>query len=527
MADDGWTPVEEGSGSWDTVNDFGRAVTNAATFGMGNRAKAYIEYLKGNAPSYSEGVDQQAKASDVARERSPYASIAGDVYGSFAVPALGAENLALRTGAALAPTLGRAAPAVGRAVGYGATGVATGAAAGAGNTYSGNLPDYVGNAVLGGAFGGVLGGAGGAAFGRGPAVSSARVPNAAEQEAATDIAYKTFRGLPARYTPAAFADAGQDARVALRAAGHTDEATTLGGSPVPFRAVDKMENPTSAVNPVTGASRHISPADIDAARKLTTGERIQGLDPWQQSGAGIVRRGIDDFVLNPPPGAVVPGTEGAARQAGGIYKTARDLHAGTMRTEALDELIRNSGRTAGATYSGLNLRNELQKAVRTGLKEKKGESSFSRAGYNDAELAAFGRFSRGQGTVSNALGYADKLLGGGGGLGAAVAGGLGGHYLSGSEDDRASAIAKGVGTVGLGLGLRMIGNRRAAADINRMRDLIAQRNPLYASRAANAPMVPGAGSPRTAKAMRDALALELLKQQTRSTPTGAAASDWQ
>src|SRR3954464_8993905 len=73
----------------ETANDFGRAVSNAATFGMANRLKGYIS---------GTGTDEQARLSEVARERSPIASTAGDVYGAFAVPGLGAENLAARMG---------------------------------------------------------------------------------------------------------------------------------------------------------------------------------------------------------------------------------------------------------------------------------------------------------------------------------------------------------------------------------------------------------------------------------------------
>ena len=523
---DEWGPAPEpqtwGQYLGDTANDFGRAVTNAATFGMGNRAKAVIEAAKsdlieGKPQTYSEALENQVKASEVARERSPIASTAGDVYGSFAVPALGAERLALRTGAALANTAPRAAPAVGRAVGYGASGAVTGAAQGAGNTYTGNPEDYLENAGWGAALSAPLGAAGGAAFGRGQPVSAAKVPTAAEQELATDAAYNTLRTLPARYTPASFADRALSADQALRTAGHFTGSRDLGGSPVPFRATEQMRAPPTAVDPITGAARHINLADIDTVRKGTTGKRIAKLDPWEQEGAGIVRRAIDDFVANPPRGAVVPGTEPAARQAAMVANRARQLHAGTMRTEALDEMVRNATRTADATYSGLNLRNELQKAVRTGLKEKKGESSFSRAGYNPRELAEFERFAGGQGPVSQGLAYVDKYLGGGGGFGAALVGGLGGLALKDENADPVTSIAKGLGVSGVGLGLRLIGNRRAAADINRMRDLIAQRNPLYLERAARAGMKPGPGSSLAAKAARDAIATALIRRGAQPT----------
>lgn len=498
MAADDWTPVEEGGGWLETANDFGRAVTNAATFGMGNRLKGYIS---------GTGTDEQARLSEVARARSPVASIAGDVYGSFAIPALGAENLALRSGAALAPALGRAAPAVGRAVGYGATGAATGAAQGAGNTYTGNPMDYVENALVGGAIAAPLGAVGGAAFGRGPAVSRAITPDTAEQEAAKNIAYRALERHPAQYTQDALAQRADDVTAALRAR-NAHELT----SPQTFRTVEQMFEP-----PTAAGRSHVSPADLDFIRKGVTGDQIAGATPTDQSSARVVRRAIDDFMHNPPPGAAVPGTEHLAADAARVADTARQLHGGFRRTQAMDELIGNAERQAGSTYSGLNLQNELRKAVKSALKERKGESSFSKAGYNADELAAFDQFTRGSRT-NNALRYVDKVLGGGGGLGATVAavglpaagGGLG--YF---KDDPETGALVGGGAAALGLGLRTLGNRRASADIRQLRDMIAQRNPLYAQRAAVAGTQPGAGSPRTAKAIRDALALELLKQQTR------------
>jgi hypothetical protein len=86
---------------------------------------------------------------------------------------------------------------------------------------------------------------------------------------------------------------------------------------------------------------------------------------------------------------------------------------------------------------------------------------------------------------------------------------MGGKYLGG---DDSNGLAAGLGTSGAGLALRMIGNRRATADINRIRELISQRNPLYQARVAVNPMVPGPGSPLAAKAVRDAATNAILAQ---------------
>ena len=173
--------------------------------------------------------------------------------------------------------------------------------------------------------------------------------------------------------------------------------------------------------------------------------------------------------------------------------------------------------TAGATHSGLNLQNELRKGVRTFIKEKGGESVASKAGFIPAETEAMTLFSRGT-LPTNALRYTSAALGGGGGIGAPIAaaaygtgGGVAGQYF---KDDPATAGAVGLMAPVLGTALRMVGNRRANNEIAAMRDMIARRSPLYDYRTSMSGMQPGAGSPQTAKAARDALALALLKQQT-------------
>src|SRR5262245_60577946 len=124
-------------GAVQTADDAVRAAANALTFGMADRFAGYMG---------GEGTDAEVKKSEAARERSPVASVVGDVGGSLLIPGFGAEALAARA----TPYVGNLAA---RAGAYGLTGAATGAAQGAGNTYTGNLPDYVQNALVGGAFG--------------------------------------------------------------------------------------------------------------------------------------------------------------------------------------------------------------------------------------------------------------------------------------------------------------------------------------------------------------------------------------
>jgi hypothetical protein len=498
MAADDWTPVDEkeaaGGGWLDTANDFGRAVSNAATFGMANRLKGYIS---------GTGTDEQARLSEEARQRSPYASIAGDVYGSFAIPSLGAGGLAARMGGG----------ALARGGAYGATGAVTGAAQGAGNTYTGNPTDYLANAGIGAAIGAPLGAVGGAAFGRGPAVTRAETPTQAELWAAKNTGYGALGRSGARYEQSALRDVANEAEQRLLA-----DRFHWRDSPGTWRGIEEARGGGAPGQLNTGLGAPVDPGNIDFIVKGLNKIPKTEATLTDRESARILKRTLNDFIENPPPGAVLPGTEQAASQASTLARNASGDYGAYKRVQAVDELINNAQNTAGATHSGLNLQNELRKGVRTFIKEKGGESVASKAGFIPAETEAMTLFSRGT-LPTNALRYTSAALGGGGGIGAPIAaaaygtgGGVAGQYF---KDDPATAGAVGLMAPVLGTGLRMLGNRRANNEIAAMRDMIARRSPLYDYRTSMSGMQPGAGSPQTAKALRDTLALALLKQQTR------------
>jgi len=505
---DKWVP--EGPRTWQGVqtvedlpqiaDDTVRAAGNAVSFGTADRLAAGADAALGVGGGYDENLKAELLRSQQARERSPIASAVGNAVGSALIPSRVAAALAAR----LATYGGRLAGWGGRAASYGAEGALIGGAQGAGNTYTGNPADYAKNAAMGGVIGLASGGATGAAVGPRPLVSGARAPTAAEQEAAKTAAYGVLERHPARYTPESLSGRAFDIENQLRMVRNAHETT----SPQSFRTVNQLHNPPTAA--ATGR-QYITPGDLDFVRKGVAGNEVKGLTPTDAGNASVVRRGIDDFIRNPPRGAAVPGTEHLAANAAQVANIAHQQHGAFKRTQAIEELIDNSARTAGATHSGLNLRNELQKAVRTGLKEKDGSSAFSRAGYNDPERAALDLFARGQGPASRTLSYVDKYLGGGGGLGALAAGAVGGKYIGGDDNN---GLAYGLATSATGLGLRMLANRRAAGQIDALRDTIAQRSPLYQYRAATSPMVPGGGlSDGSTQTLRDAITLQLLERE--------------
>ena len=520
---DDWADDNPTNGTWwdtaknvgQTVDDAVRATANAITFGMADRFAGAMEGAA-TGKGYKAGVDEQVKLSEAARERSPYASITGDVVGSVALPGFGAAGLSARLGGGTAA----------RALGYGVTGVGTGAAQGAGNTYSGNASDYAKNALIGGALGGALGSAGGAVFGRGPATPRAQAPTENSLYNAKQAGYGALGRSGARYEQPALAARGDEIERQLLA-----ERYHWRDSPGTWRAIEEARGQAAPGQLNTGYGGVVDPANIDFIVKGLNRIPKTEATATDRASAGIVKRSLNDFIENPPPGAVLPGTEAEAARAALLARNARGDYGAYKRVQQINELINNAANTAGATHSGLNLQNELRKGVRTFVKEKGGLSPASKAGFTPAERAALTDYTRGT-NVTNLLRGTSAAMGGGGGIGVPIAaaafgagGGAAGQYF---KDDPGVGTALGVMTPIVGMGLRRAGNRRADREINEMRDMIARRSPQFAYRQLMQPgTVPGAGSPRAAKGVRDALALELLLQQTQPRRVEIDTTDWE
>jgi hypothetical protein len=509
-----WEPEKPPETWWDTAKnaasyvdeaagDAIRAATNAVTFGNMDRIAGGMNRVTGltNAPSYDAAVNEQVALSEKARERSPYASIAGDVAGSMAIPAVGAEAIAARLGSG----------AVARGVGYGVTGGVTGGLQGAGNTYTGEASDYAKNAGLGAILGIPLGAAGGAMFGNRPNTTRARAPSSEDLRLTGSADYQRLAQSRAPYEPSVFRRRADDLEADLLA-----DRFHWRDSPGTWRAFDEMRGGGVPGQINTGQNAIIDPASIEFVRKGLNRIPQNANTQTDRESARIVKRGLDDFIINPPPGAVLPGGEREAAIASRQAQRARGNWAAHERTQDIDEIISNARNTTGATHSGLNLENETRKGVRSFIKLKDGESPATKAGFNPAEVDQLTAFARGN-AGTNALRYGSNVLGGGGGLATGAAlfaglsgGGIAGHYF---KDDPALGAVAGTLPVAAGLAMRRAGNARAGRSIQELADSVAQRSPLYAERVALAPRGPGPGSrPGTAKAMRDAAALALMKQ---------------
>lgn len=481
-----------------TALDTARAAENTLTFGMADRLAGGRDYLvgkiTGSGPqSYNEAVDRQVAGSAEARERSPYASVAGDVGGAVAIPGMFGAKLGVK----LAPKVGGF---LGRAIGYGSEGAAVGALQGAGNTYTGNLPDYVNNATMGGVLGlgtgAVLGGAFGARKAPG---SSAKVPSTDEHFVAKTADYKNLANSGALYEPTHLAQSADTVEALLRSPQYRYQPAR---SPVTWQGIEEMRAPPTTAHLGRGAP--VSPGDIEAIR-----QGLIQINPVTEqidlASARHVKKALDDFVLNPPPGAVLPGTQQAAAEASALAQRARGNYGAYRRGQTWDDLVENASTGAGSVNSGLNLENKLRAGTASLVRLKDGQSAASKAGFNPDEIDALTKYARGK-TGSNVLRWASNITAGGGGIGAPVvgylAGGATGQYFKDNPEAYLAAPA-------VGLGLRMLANRRAHREVLELGDMIRRRSPLFQDRAATAPMNPIAQG--TSRA-RNVIAQELLRQ---------------
>jgi hypothetical protein len=479
-----WGETLRGYGQ--AADDAVRAAANAVTFGMADR-------LAGAMPGTSTA--EQVRLTEEARKRSPWLTTAGDVAGAVALPGMGGARLAARFG------MGPAA----RAVGYGAEGAGIGAAQGAGQTYTGNAADYAKNALMGGVFGLGSGAVVGGAFGPRAPVSSARPPTLPEIRRGTDIAYDALRANPTRYDAGEFRAAADALEQRLLNAGYIRDY-----SPGAFAAVDRMRASQGQPNAI------ITPANIDLVRQGINRIPRSEQAAVDRSAGRVVKDTLDDFMVNPPAGAVLSNPQ-VAQQAAHTAQTAREMRAAQARMEMLANVRADAAFQAASTHSGRNVDNLIRQGVTQKFLKSNPAAQQRFGAYNPAERAALENVPDPQTWGVNALRTIGNMGAGGGGVGSTVlalgGGGAGAGYSYATGSDPKSGALAGLALTGGGIGARSLANRMGRGRIEAAEDLVARRNPLYTQRAANAPMVPSGGlSPGTTQTARDAITLQLLER---------------
>lgn len=463
-----------------TADDALRAASNALTFGGRDRLEGYLNSLV-SGKTYNEATNEQVKLSEEARKRSPYASVAGDVGGALVIPGAGGARLAARMGSGWGA----------RALGFGAEGAGIGALQGAGNTYTGKPLDYITNAGVGGVMGGVLGAGTGAAFGPRPGpVSAAEIPAAAVTREAGGLGYDALRQSQARYNPAYLAhQTGQLERDLVQRGYHRENA------PETYRALDWMRGD----HPLPGGTG--TPGGVDAVHQMLNNIK----DATDGGASRLVKDALHNFLTNPPRGAVIPGTEAAARQAGQLTDFARGNWAGAARGQTMADMRVAAENQAQSSYSGLNVENNIRNQVKNFINPKTGGRE-RLAGYTPEEREALQGIVSG-GTLTNIGRWAGNIAGGGGGIAVPIAAATGAEFIKDNP-------AVSVGVPAAGLALRMLSNRTARNRIAAVEDMINMRNPLYQARAAAAgpAPLPASTDKGGSQMIRDAITTGLIKQ---------------
>ena len=291
---------------------------------------------------------------------------------------------------------------------------------------------------------------------RGTGAAEKAAPTIDELYAAGDKAFRSpeIRDLKIR-TPA----------VKSWAAGMQTRLTEMGldGTIAPkvWAALGKLESsPTGPGSMITGNN-------LQSLRHYF-GEAARGADASEAKAATEAINALDEFIPKIPHEQVISGDPFRASQ---VWQEARGNWAAAKRADTMAWQSYKADLQAGGTYSGTNTDNALRQKVKEILFNPQ-----KRKGFSDEEIKAMEKIVNGTFT-GNAVRYLGGLLGGGGGVGAAIASGAGAMVGAGAH----GAEGAGIGAVALpaaGAGLRLIGGKLTAKSVAELDEAIRSRSPL-------------------------------------------------
>src|SRR4030095_2219721 len=219
-----------------------------------------------------------------------------------------------------------------------------------------------------------------------------------------------------------------------------------------------------------------------------------------KAGVGAVFERFNNFIENPPAGAVLAGP---AADVGNLYFRGRANYAAGMRGSDLADIRRSADLARSSANSGQNLDNSLRQRVRRTVEDDR-----AMRGYNPTEEQALEQVVLGA-EGANIRRAAGNVMGGGGGLGSNVAGGTA----------AAAASFLGAGPTATGLAATSVPwlggylkNRAAARTERALQDVeeaTRRRSPLFLER-------PGPDAAPHISATRDFMTRALMAQQAKA-----------
>lgn len=309
-------------------------------------------------------------------------------------------------------------------------------------------------------------------------------PTAAELKDEAKAGYNAFNDLNVEYDSAAVQRLAEGSQLDLERQGFRKK-----NAPKTFDILKALSNP-----PENSVATNV---DLHAAIKAAQKAGQDFNNPTDQAGGRAIREALRGFIAKPGDESVL---RGPADRAGAILREADGNHAARKRAEDIAALLEKGERRAAASNSGQNIGNTLRGRVASTLDAAKRSQ-----GYNADEIAALNQISNGSRTA-NATRWLGNFAGGGGGLAAQTATGIGGA-AGFATFGPLGAIAGAAAVPVVGGIAKGTSNRLTKKALRKFDEGSRKRSPLYERMQANAPLVAqGVNS-------REALIKALLLQQ--------------
>lgn len=328
--------------------------------------------------------------------------------------------------------------------------------------------------ATGGAIPGILDGLRGKA--------KAPTPTADELKAAGGSGIQQARSMPVDFDPAAIGKWADEQWATLSRDGYSPR-----NAPKVFEELDALKRQMGAIPPASGGimpsgtlpERPVVGFDNVVTMRQTFQKHAQSSDPTESGAASRVINALDGFLSSPPRGAVLAGpVEDAAR----VYAQGRGNYAAGKRSDMLSSREANAESQAAAANSGQNIGNATRQRVRELTKQNdNGDTKADLSGFDPSEVDRLEQIVQGT-PMQNSTRYVGNLLGGGGGLGAALTGLAAGGAGLASGAGGATASALTAAPVFIGAASRSISNGLTQRALRAADEAVRQRSPLFQSR---------------------------------------------
>jgi len=278
-----------------------------------------------------------------------------------------------------------------------------------------------------------------------PTLSAPTIP---ELKAAAKVGFESPEVTSLELHPKVITDFATGAQVELNNSG-IDEVL----APKTFSLLSRLQK--------APAGSTVSGANLQTVRRAF-GNAAASPDATERLAAKTVIDKLDELLPNIKPADVISGDAGAAAST---LEEARANYSAAKHAETIDNKTIQAELRAAAANSGQNVANTVRQRMADILVKPKEQRGFS-----SSELSQMEDIVRGS-KAGNALRIGGNLLGGGGGLGAAVSAGIGG-FVTGGPGAAAPVV---------GFGLKQLSNYLTLKQTAQLSEAIRMRAPLASS----------------------------------------------